>query len=380
MGPNYCFCGMILLLLTATGAGYGQEAPPGEDVPLETDTLPARTFRFLPILSYAQETSLQLGGHGLYAFSLADTDSLTRSSHVSLTALYTLNKQVILKVQSDLWSKNNTWHWAAEAGLRNFPFYFYGIGAQTRAKDQELLVEKRVTFYVSGERQIVGPYYVGLQLGVDAYRYRSLALAGRYQSDSTITGKGGGQLVSLALLQVYDSRNSVVYPTRGFLARLTAGYAPKLASQQNYRGPLLLADLRLFKSLSPAWVLGLQGVYQAYLAERVPFYLLPQLGSDQLMRGYYAGRYRDKQLGAAQAEIRFRFTPQLGIVGFLGVGTVTSQVGRLMQAWKHSYGVGLRYFVDTHQGLSIRLDYGMGQRLPNEKRQSGFYFSLGEAF
>jgi outer membrane protein assembly factor BamA len=371
---------MILLLLTTTGMGYGLEVPPGEGVPLETDTLPARTFRFLPILSYAQETSLQLGGYGLYAFSLEENDSLTRSSHVSLTALYTLNKQAILKAQGDIWSKNNTWHWAAEAGFRNFPFSFYGIGAQTRAKDQELLVEKRVNFYLSAERQIVGPYYVGLQLGVDAYRYRSIEPAGRYQSDSTITGKRGGQLVSLGLLQVYDSRNSVVYPTRGLFARFTAGYAPKLANQQNYRGSFLLADLRLVKSLSPAWVLGLQGVYQAYLAERVPFYLLPQLGSDQLMRGYYTGRYRDKQLGAAQAEIRFRFTPQLGVVGFLGVGTVTSQVGLLMHTWKHSYGVGLRYFVDTRQGLSIRLDYGIGQRLPDEKRQSGFYFSLGEAF
>jgi outer membrane protein assembly factor BamA len=380
MVPNYCFYRMILLLLAAVGVGYGQEVPAGESVPLATDTLPARTFRFLPILSYAQETSLQLGGYGLYAFSLEENDPLlTRRSHVSLTGLYTLNKQTILKAQGDVWSKGNTWHWAAEAGFRNFPFYFYGIGAQTQAKDRELLVEKRVNFYLSAERQIAGPYYAGLQLGADAYQYRSIEPAGRYQSDSTITGKRGGQLVSLGLLQVYDSRNSAVYSTRGFFARLTAGYAPKLG-QENYRGSFLLADLRLFTSLSPEWTLGLQGVYQAYSAERVPFYLLPQLGNDQLMRGYYAGRYRDKYLGAAQAEIRFRPTPQLAVVGFLGTANVAGRVSLLTHPLKLSYGVGLRYFVDTRQGLSIRLDYGIGQQLPDEKRQSGFYFSLGEAF
>jgi outer membrane translocation and assembly module TamA len=241
-------------------------------------------------------------------------------------------------------------------------------------------VEKRVNFYLSVERQIAGPYYAGLQLGADAYQYRSIAPAGRYQSDSIITGKEGGQLVSFGLLQVYDSRNSVVYSTRGLFARLTAGYAPKLASQENDGRSFLLADLRLFTSLSPEWTLGLQGVYQAYSAERVPFYLLPQLGNDQLMRGYYAGRYRDQYLGAAQAEIRFRPTPQLAVVGFLGAGNVASRVNLLTHPLKLSYGVGLRCFVDTRQGLSIRLDYGIGQQLPDEKRQSGFYFSLGEAF
>ncbi|RZJ77247.1 MAG: polymerase, partial [Flavobacterium sp.] len=47
---------------------------------------------------------------------------------------------------------------------------------------------------------------------------------------------------------------------------------------------------------------------------------------------------------------------------------------------KPNYGIGGRYFFDTAKGLSVRLDYGIGEKKPNEKRQSGMYISLAEAF
>ncbi|HXI00970.1 MAG TPA: hypothetical protein VNI52_11940 [Sphingobacteriaceae bacterium] len=39
-----------------------------------------------------------------------------------------------------------------------------------------------------------------------------------------------------------------------------------------------------------------------------------------------------------------------------------------------------RYFYDVDRGLSVRADYAIGEKRPNEKRQKGFYLSLGEAF
>ena len=41
---------------------------------------------------------------------------------------------------------------------------------------------------------------------------------------------------------------------------------------------------------------------------------------------------------------------------------------------------GARYFFDPEKGLSVRLDYGIGEKRANEKRQTGFYISLAEAF
>jgi outer membrane translocation and assembly module TamA len=111
-----------------------------------------------------------------------------------------------------------------------------------------------------------------------------------------------------------------------------------------------------------------------------PFYVLPQLGNDELMRGYYTGRYRDKSLLAGQAELRYRFSPRLGLAGFAGGGNVYGTGETWLTALKPSYGAGFRYFFDVERGLSVRIDYGIGEKRPGEERQKGVYLSLGEAF
>jgi outer membrane translocation and assembly module TamA len=110
-----------------------------------------------------------------------------------------------------------------------------------------------------------------------------------------------------------------------------------------------------------------------------PFYLMPTLGADDLMRGYYNGRYRDRDYTAGQVELRYRLSDRFGITGFAGTGTVYHNGIDLSQL-KPNYGGGLRYFFDVEKGLTLRLDYGVGEQRPGEARQSGFYTSLGEAF
>ncbi|HTD40879.1 MAG TPA: hypothetical protein VK671_09680, partial [Mucilaginibacter sp.] len=110
-----------------------------------------------------------------------------------------------------------------------------------------------------------------------------------------------------------------------------------------------------------------------------PFYLLPALGNDEMMRGYYNGRYRDRNFIAGQTELRYRIWDRVAIVGFLGTGEVAHSSFSL-NALKPDYGGGIRYFFDTEKGLSVRADYGIGEKVPGESRQSGFYIGLGQAF
>jgi outer membrane translocation and assembly module TamA len=103
------------------------------------------------------------------------------------------------------------------------------------------------------------------------------------------------------------------------------------------------------------------------------------MGSDELMRGYYGGRYRDRNYIAGQTELRYRIASRFGLAGFIGTGEVFHSTFTTAQL-KPNYGGGFRYFFDVEKGLAVRMDYGVGQQPAGEKRESGFYIALGQSF
>jgi outer membrane translocation and assembly module TamA len=96
------------------------------------------------------------------------------------------------------------------------------------------------------------------------------------------------------------------------------------------------------------------------------------------MRGYYLGRYRDNNYSTIQSEIRYRPISRLGAVVFGGLGSTFSEQRSFRTIG--SYGLGLRYFFSLEHNSTVRFDYAIGEKRPGEKRQSGFYLSLSEAF
>ena len=74
-----------------------------------------------------------------------------------------------------------------------------------------------------------------------------------------------------------------------------------------------------------------------------------------------------------------RFIKKVAIVGFIGTGEVFHDSFTLPEL-KPNLGGGIRYFFDIEKGLSLRVDYGVGEKPAGEKRQSGLYIGLGQAF
>jgi len=95
------------------------------------------------------------------------------------------------------------------------------------------------------------------------------------------------------------------------------------------------------------------------------------------MRGYYDGRYRDKDQVVLQAEYRMPVYRRLGAVVFGGIGNVSNNCDYIaLEGLKYSYGGGLRIALTRSEKLNLRLDYGISRGA----RSKGFYFQLGEAF
>ncbi|MDX5348139.1 MAG: hypothetical protein LPK19_12940, partial [Hymenobacteraceae bacterium] len=145
-----------------------------------------------------------------------------------------------------------------------------------------------------------------------------------------------------------------------------------LGSEFKYERYLL--DLRKYYKFNDKNVVAVQAM-GVFNPGDVPFREMARLGGQYMMRGYYDGRYRDKNLLAFQAEYRRHLFWRLGVVGFAAVGDVASAPKNFDAGeFKLTGGAGLRINVKEKDRVNIRIDYGVGNN------SSGLYFGIGEVF
>mgnify|MGYP002141710574 CR=1 FL=1 len=344
----------------------------------EQDTSRSNTFLPIPTISYAQETGVEFGLTGLFSFYTDRQDKENRGSSLSGDATYSTEKQATARIKTDVWTIKNKYHYQAEVRYKNFPFYFYGIGSQTKDADKDLILERLQHVVFEAEKQFKPGYYLGLTAGFDSYAFEEKTPGGIFTADSLI-GKNGGTVLFIGLSQIIDNRNSNIYTTKGTYLKLNYSYNPNFFDGDNFEGSLFKLDFRAFKTLQSNLVLGFNANYQALVGGSPPFYLLPQLGNE-MMRGYYTGRYRDQNLLAAQFELRYRFKPRFAVVGFLGAGNVYGITSFQLAETKSTFGGGFRYFFEVERGLSLMIDYGFGEKAAGESRQQGLNIGIGQAF
>lgn len=370
----------LCLLILISGNGFSQMKLIRKMLSNEADTTRKSSFLPLPAIGYAQETGAEIGGAGMYSFYTDKKDSLIRTSRITGMITFTTKKQSNFALKSDIWTPGNKYHITSEIRYRNFPFNFYGIGNSTLELNEDPITQKLFRLNAGMEKRYAKNLYLGMSMGYNSYRFEDKVAGGIYSNDPGIRDKDGGRVFFIGITHVLDNRNTNTYTTKGSFLRVNYSYAPDFFGTDDFTGGLLRLDLRHFQSLSKKITLGLNADFQTISGNNTPFYLLPQLGSDEMMRAYYAGRFRDENLLALQGEIRLRLNPRFGIVGFAGAGNVYSKNNLKLIQLKPSIGGGFRYFFDIERGLSVRIDYAFGEQNPGEKRQQGLYLSLGEAF
>lgn len=345
----------------------------------EKDSSKKASFVLLPVLSSAPETGLELGGSALYSFYTDTISPNTRISNIFAYGTLTTKGQSRINLSTNYWLPQNKYHYTASIGYINFPFDFYGVGNNTHKSDADRLGQKRVRLTFTGEKKLGNNIYVGLVAGGYDYRFNDVNTTGIFATDPAIEGRHGGAFLYAGPSLVFDNRNNNTYTTKGIHITSYLNLMKGVFSNYSYSGGLFNLEYAQYFKLDKHFVLAFDVQEQSLTGSQSPFYLLPALGSDEMMRGYYNGRFRDRNLLAGQTELRYRLSDRIGVVGFLGTGQVFNKTFSLNE-FKPNYGGGLRYFFDTEKGLSIRVDYGVGEKRPGESRQSGVYIGLGEAF
>ncbi|WP_214072111.1 BamA/TamA family outer membrane protein [Mucilaginibacter sp. dw_454] len=345
----------------------------------EKDTTKHSSFVVLPVLSSAPETGIEAGGAGLYSYYSDSVHHETRVSNLYAYATLTTKGQNRLNLSSVYWSPQNTYHLTASLGRIDFPFTFYGIGNNTVKADGVDVGQKRYRLMLEAQKLIAKNIYAGLVGGGYKYDFSNNDPTSIFNTNPQVQDQAGGTFLYIGPSFIYDTRNNNTYTTKGMMINTYYNIMQGVFGNNSYQGGLFNFEYTQFMALSKRLVLGLDVQEQSLTGARSPFYLLPQMGSDEMMRGYYEGRYRDRNYLAGQAELRYRIDERFGVVGFVGTGEVFHSTFTF-PALKPDMGGGLRYFFDVEKGLSIRADYGIGQKPNGEQRESGFYVGLGEAF
>lgn len=375
---RFAFFALIAFLYTFRAApAYGQNFVTKYLNHVLKDTSDPAKAKFIayPTLAYAPETSWEFGISGLFVYR-ARQDTSNRLSEIKSFSFLTKEKQYGSWIEHALYTHKNKFFILGELKFQDFPMLYYGIGPETHHEKNVLV---NTTEFKLRERmlyQFKPSFFTGFE-----FDYQQLSDV-EFEWDNGIKhiphpiGGDGSANLSLGWGVLYDNRHNVLNTREGVFAEL-AFLTSHTAWGSDYRFTNYYSDFRWFKPSGKNNVIAFHA-YGQFGTGNVPFNELSLMGGDRIMRGYYLGRYRDKNMVAAQAEYRllpFPFSKRWGAAAFTAIGTVFPHIN----SFNHNHtewavGGGPRFLLFPKKDIYNRLDIAF------TSEGTGFYFFIGEAF
>jgi hypothetical protein len=342
---------------------------------IDTTTPGQPSFRIYPTIAYSPETDLELGLSTLYLFQ-AKKDSTNRISELNAFTFFTMQKQYGIWLDNAFYGDKDKWFILGRTRFQRFPLLYYGTGPGAKEHYPAII---DATYFIFRQR-VLGKIAPDLFLGPEVDYQRLSNTVVEHHTEDIVKefplGSDGSSNLGLGGAIVYDNRHNVLNVRKGYFAELGfLNYAKKLGSTYNFSG--INTDLRAYQPINKRDVLALH-VTGNFFTGNVPFNQMALMGGETMMRGYYYGRYRDKNMIAAQAEYRLLplpFSKRIGAALFAGTAVVAPSVGSLdVNNIKVAGGAGIRYLLFPKKDIYLRMDVGV------TKEGLGFYFFTGEAF
>ena len=327
-------------------------------------------FGILPGPHYSSTVGLGLGVVATGLYSLDRSDSLLPKSNVTLYGDITTKGFMMAGIKGNNIFKRDRYRLDYRLYMYTFPTTFWGIGFDNGKLDANETSYRRIKFDAMARFMLkVAPNtYLGPVVSYQFVQAREIEDKGLplfRGEDKNLHAQTAG------ISFTYDSRDFMLNAYKGWFVQLDQTFTPRFFGNDycfsttdltvcNYhkvwKGGVIAGEWHSrFNYGNPAWC------------------MMSEAGSTSRMRGYYEGRYRDKNIVELQVELRQHVWKRNGIALWAGAGQVFPEVEALR--WKHTlpnYGIGYRW--EFKKRINVRLDYGF-------TRDGGsFLFNINEAF
>ncbi len=340
---------------------------------IDTETIGRKRsgFLFVPFPIYTPETKAALILTAMYHFR--ETETSYPSTLMGFLAYSQLNQFRTAGI-SQLYLADGMAHATISVGFANWPDKFFGIGTDNTKDDEEDFTSESVDLRLALQYCINGRLKAGLNTEFRNYEITKTE-SGRMLDSSDIRGAKGGDVFGIGPIATWDSRDDSFFPRKGFWGQVSA--LMFLDSPGDYEFQRYRLDMRQYMPIGEQGVIAFQE-YINIVRGDIPFLFLSKIGDlsrFSLLRGYFSGFFREKDVAAMQVEYRTPLWKKLGGAVFGGAGAIGPDLPRGRDlAVKPAGGVGLRYRVGGGEAINLRLDFAVG------KDSTGIYFNILESF
>ncbi len=320
--------------------------------------------------SYSAATSLGIGATASGLYSWDRSDKSLPKSNVSVFANASIAGMLSLGVRGNNFLPHDKYRLDYQVFVFTFPSNFWGIGYENGVDDANKGTYERVKFQfkpsflfrLSRKKSVfLGPV-VDIEW-VNSFGFTDISkLEGQ---DPTIANYGFGFNFS------YDTRDFVLNAYKGNYFRWEQMTYPG-ALGNKYQFSYTDLTYCAYRQIWKGGVLAME-LHSLFNYGDVPWTMMAQVGVQGRMRGYYEGRYRDRNILEGQVELRQRIKGRHGIAVWGGMANVFPGFKDIY--WNQTlpnYGIGYRW--EFKERVNVRFDFGFTKNSPN------FTFNINEAF
>jgi len=353
-----------VLLLTASVIGAAEKTESKEE-----------TWGLIPLLVplYTPETRFMVAGGGMYWLNPWPDAPRKRITEVMAFFTASQNQQYSLGLVAEVYLLQHRLKVMQNLDLYRQPNLFWGLGPYTISSSEDKYEarggQNRTSFlWLVSENIYLGGLW---QTQIDDI---SSANPASYLNTVKPTGYDRTRANGPGAHLVIDTRDNPFSPERGAWLEWRLTYSDYVfVGERSFWQSVI--DLRHYQKIWLSHVIALNTIITT-TDGNAPWQSLPKFGGQFQMRGFFSGRYIDRHLWVAQADYRLPIWWRFGMVFFIGIGDVTSNLfAPASSNLKIGYGSGLRILVDKEQKINMRIDLGF-----TNHGDINFYFTFKEAF